>query len=129
MKFRTLTIDRIYFWLGYFTVFYLALSAIEFFSNLHVRYPGVEHILDALSEPYLGALAVYVVLKELRKRRGTTSLHQGERFVAAWLILFGATTLGIVFTDLYQFDLAYHLIISNALASLMVYIGSRIHTP
>lgn len=129
MKFRALTIDRIYFWLGYFTSFYLVLSAIEFFSNLHVRYPTVEYALDALSEPYLGALATYVVLKELRKRRGTPSLHQGERFVIAWLILLVATTFTVVLTDFYHFDVAYRLIISNALASLMIYIGSRIHTP
>lgn len=129
MKFRTLTIDRVYFWLGYFTVFYLLLSAIEFFSNLHIRHPEIEHVLDAFSEPYLGALATYVVLKELRKRRGTPSLHQGERFVVAWVILLAATTLAAVLTDFYHFDAAYHLIISNALASLVIYIGSRIHHP
>ncbi len=129
MRPNTLTIDRIYFWLGYFTVFYLALSALEFFSNLHIRYPEFEHMLDALSEPYLGALAIYVVLKELRKRRGMSSLHQGERFVIAWLILLSAATLAVMGTDLYRFDIAYRLIISNSLASLMIYIGSRIHHP
>jgi len=129
MRFRTVTVDRIYFWLGYFTIFYLILSAVEFFSNLHVSYPVVEHALDALSEPYLSALAIYVVLKELRKRRGVISLHRGERFVVAWVILLIATTLAAVLTDTYQFDRAFHLIISNSLASLVIYIGSQLHRP
>ncbi len=122
-------VDRIYVGLGYCTALYLLLSVLEFFANLHVRYPEFEHMLDALSEPYLGALAVYVVLKELRKRRGMSSLHRGERFVVAWLVLLAATTLAVVGTDFYHFDVAYHLIVSNSLASLMIYIGSRIHHP
>ncbi|MDP3727141.1 MAG: hypothetical protein Q8R35_00705 [bacterium] len=129
MKFRAVTIDRIYIWLGYFTSLYLVLSAVEFFSNLHLTHPVVEHTLDALSEPYLSALAIYVVLKELRKRRGVFSLHRGERFVAAWVVLLAATTLAVMFTDTYHFDLAYHLILSNSLASLVIYLGSQLHRP
>lgn len=127
MKLRTVTIDRIYVWLGYFTSFYLVVTAIEFFTNLHAAHPVVERVLDALSEPYLGALATYVVLKELRQRRGVPPLHRGERFVAAWLILLAATTLSVVLTEAYRFDLAYHLIISNSLASFVIYLGSKVH--
>lgn len=129
MRIHALTIDRLYAWLGHFTSLYLVVSAIEFFSNLHFRYPTVELALDALSEPYLGALATYVVLKELRKHRGAPSLHRGERFVIAWLALLGLTTAAVVFTAAYRFDVAYKLIISNSLASLMIYIGSRLHRP
>lgn len=129
MKFRTVTIDRIYLWLGYFTSLYLILSAVEFFLNLHLTHPTIEQALDALSEPYLSALAIYVVLKELRKRRGVFSLHRGERFVVAWIVLFAATTLAVMFTDTYHFDRAYHLIISNSLASLVIYLGSQLHRP
>lgn len=129
MRFRAVTIDHIYFWLGYFTSLYLILSAVEFFSNLHVAYPAVEQALDALSEPYLSALAIYVILKELRKRRGVFSLHRGERFVVAWFVLLAATTLAVMFTDTYHFDLAYQLIIANSLASFVIYFGSQLHRP
>lgn len=129
MKRHPGTIDRVYFWLGHFTTLYLTVTAIEFFSNLHIHYPAVERFIDALSEPYLGALAVYVVLKELRQRRGVPPLHRGERFVFAWLILLAATTLAVVFTQTYRFDTAYYAIVSNSLASLLIYVGSRLHRP
>lgn len=127
---KFISLERMYFWLGYFTSFYLILSAVEFFANLHLVYPAVEHALDALSEPYLGGLAVYVILKEIRKkRRDLPSLHRGERFVAAWLTLFAATSLAVVLSEFYRFDVAYRLIVSNSLASFMVYLGSRLHRP
>lgn len=129
MKEHPGAIDRLYYWLGHFTGFYLMATAVEFFSNLHLAYPAVERVIDAFSEPYLGALAVYVVLKELRQRRGVPPLHRGERFVIAWLILLAATTLAVAFTQTYRFDMAYHAIISNSLASLLIYIGSRLHRP
>ena len=124
-------IDRLYRWLGLFTNFYLILIAVEFFAVLHPRYPTLELLLDAFAEPYLGALAVYTVLKELRKRRMEvpTSLHRGEWFVAAWIILLVLTTIAVAVTERYHFDVAYKLIISASLASLMIYFGSRVHHP
>lgn len=131
MNMNAFTVDRLYLGLGFFTNLYLALIAIEFFSNLHLTHPALELMLDALSEPYLGALAVYVVLKEIRKRRpeGAGTSHHGERFVIAWLVFLGLTTLAVVFTERYRFDLVYGLIISNAAASAMLYLGSHIHKP
>lgn len=124
-------IDRLYFWLGLFTNFYLIAIAADFFSNLHLRYPQLETLLEALSEPYLGALAVYTVLKEIRKRRsgGFASLHRGELFVAAWLLLLVFTTAAVILTESYYFDAVYKLILTNSLASLMIYLGSRISKP
>ncbi|MBI4132126.1 MAG: hypothetical protein HY474_00670 [Candidatus Sungbacteria bacterium] len=128
-RFGANTVDHIYRWLGYFTSLYLIAAAVEFFAHLHAAYPEAERLLDALSEPYLGALATYVVLKELRKRRGVPPLHRGEHFVAAWLILLAVTTLAVAFTATYRFDPVYHLIISNSLASFIIFLGSRIHRP
>lgn len=128
---RKHVIDQLYFWLGIFTNLYLMVIAAEFFSNLRFGYPQLEILLDALSEPYLGSLAVYTVLKEIRKRRagGRVSLHRGEWFVAAWLILLVITTAAVIFAQSYYFDLTYKLILTNSLASLMIYIGSRINKP
>lgn len=124
-------IDRLYRWLGFFTNLYLVLITVEFFAVLHLRYPAFELSLDAFAEPYLGALAVYTVFKELRKRRMEvpTSLHRGEWFVVSWLILLVLTTVAVAATERYRFDASYKLIISTSLASLMIYLGSRLHRP
>lgn len=124
------SVQRLHFWLGWFTNLYLAAIAAEFFSNLHLVYPLPERLLAAFAEPYLGALAVYVVLKELRKHRDGPRPHRrGEWFVIAWLALLVVTTAAVAFTELYRFDTAYQLVIQNSLASLLIYIGSRIHKP
>lgn len=130
MRFAAITVDRLYRWLGLFTDFYFLALAFEFFSNLHLAYPLFEKVLDTFAEPYLGTLAVYVVLKEIRKRRsGAAPRHRGEWFVIVWLLLLAATTAAVGLTERYQFDTAYKLVIENSIASLMIYIGSRIHRP
>ena len=124
-------IDRLYLFLSIFTDVYLIAIVLEFFWNEHRAHPTFELLLDALSQPYLGALAVYVVLKEVRKRRTgeTFSLHHGERYVVLWLLLFVATTVAVVTAERYAFDVAYGLIIGNSFAALMIYLGARIHKP
>lgn len=128
MSNRAHSVDRLYFWLGVFTDVYLIAIAFEFFTNLHQTYPVPERILSALSGPYLGALAVYVVLKELRKRRTSSpiSLHLGERYVWAWLALLAATTAAVAGTARYRFDASYEAVMANSLTALMVYLGARI---
>lgn len=124
-------LGRIYGGLELFTSLYLIVIAFEFFSNFHVEHPTLEKVLDGFSEPYLAALGVYVILKEIYKRRTAQaiSLHRGEVFVLLWAILLFLTTVAVVSTEHYRFDAVYGLIISNSLASLMIYIGSRIHKP
>ena len=128
---RTHAVASLYFWLGLFTDVYLFLITAEFFSNFHVTHPALEQALDAFSEPYLGALAVYVVLKEIRKRRTEQplSLHRGERYVWAWLSLLAVATVAVAATERYRFDAAYRAIIANSLAALILYLGARIHKP
>lgn len=122
-------IDRLYEWLWLFTVIYLVLAAAGFLFDLYAVYPVVGQIIEAFSDPYLGALGVYVVLKEIRKRKGTPPLHSGEYFVVAWLILLAVSTLLVAFTPYYRFEAAYSSIISSGLASSMIYLGSRLHRP
>lgn len=125
---RTHAVDRLYLWLGLFTNAYLLLIAAEFFSSLHLRYPAVERLLEAFSEPYLGALAVYVVLKEIRKRRSSSPIpaHRGEWFVYSWLGLLVLTTLAVTLTERYHFDAVYQAVIQNSLAALTIFLGARI---
>lgn len=130
MKYPRSVIDRLYFWLGLFTNVFLVGTAVAFFIDLASSFPVTEKLIDALTEPYLGALGVYTVLKEIAKHRtGRRALHRGEWYVVAWLLLLAVSTSAVALTDQYRFDLVYRLIITNSLAALMIYIGSRIHRP
>lgn len=121
-------VDRLYTGLGIFTGIYLLSITLEFFGLLHAQYPTVELFLSALQEPYLATLAIYVILKELRRQHmhNHFSLHRGEHFVVMWLLLLVATSYAVLFTKQYQFDLSYRLVISNSLASLIIFLGSRL---
>ncbi len=130
MSYPRSILDHLYFWLGAFTNLYLVGIAVAFFAGFAAHYPTVEKLLDALTEPYLGALAVYTVLKEIQKRRsGQSAARRGEWYVAAWLLLLVLATLAVASSEPYRFDTVYKLIIANSLAALMIYIGSRIHRP
>lgn len=123
-------LDWLYFWLGVFTHLYGATTAALFFFRAEALWPTLVGLLDAFQEPYLGGLGVYVVLKEIEKRRhGAESRHYGEYFVTAWMGLLFLATLFVVFSPEYHFDLVYRLIITNSLATLVIYIGGLIHRP
>lgn len=124
------TIDRLYLGLGGFTNLYLLAIAVAFFASPRLDAPTFTGLLDALSEPYLGALAVYTVLKEIAKHRTDQArLRRGEWYVWAWLALLTLTSAAVAFSASYRFDAVYSLVITNSLASLMIYIGSRIRRP
>lgn len=122
-------VDWLYIILWVFTYLYLGALAIFFFANLKVTVPVLFVFLDALQEPYLGALGVYVVLKEIRKRRHShPSRYLGEFFVIFWVLLLAISTVA-VFIGAYTFDAAYKIIFTNSLAALIIFIGSRINRP
>ena len=119
-------LDRLYLLLGRFTSLYLLAVIIDFFTNLHTLYPAIDQILEALTEPYIAALGIYVVLKEIRRsQHDKLSFHRGEFFVLAWAVLLIVSTCAIVFTSRYEFDTTYRAIISSSITSLIIYIGSR----
>ncbi len=123
-------LDILYFLLGFFTNVYGITITVIFFARAAHMIPILVGTLDAFQEPYLGALAVYVVLKEIRKRRhGLESRHFGEMFVVFWLLLLFASTLMVLFSDSYRFDEVYKLIITNSLAAFIIYIGGLINRP
>ena len=119
-------LDRLYLLLGRFTSLYLLAIAVGFFSDLHVRYHIFDQIIEALTEPYIAALGIYVVLKEIRRsQHDRLSFHWGEFFVLAWLLLLVISTCAILFSNLYQFGGTYRAIFSVSITSLIIYIGSR----
>lgn len=87
-------------------------------------------LLDTLAEPYLGAVAVYVVIKEIRKSRlGIAGgKRRGELFIVWWLGLL-AVASALVLGGVREFSPLYRLIVVNALTVTLIYIGSRIHRP
>lgn len=123
-------VDALYFIIGAFTHFYGAALAFLFLFRAALSLPLLVSALDALQEPYLGGLGVYVILKEIRKRHHQEpSKHYGEFFVAMWLVLLAASTLMVFFSRAYYFDGVYKLIIANSLATLVIYVGGLINRP
>ena len=130
MALRHRAVDWLYFWLGLSTHLYGATAAVLFFARAGSEWPVLAGLLGAFQEPYLGGLAVYVVLKEIEKRRhGRPSRHYGEYFVVAWMGLLFVSTMFVLFFAEYSFDAVYKVIITNSLATLVIYIGGFINRP
>lgn len=128
--FITHAIDWLYLALGFFTFFYYWSIVFLFFSGRGGYYFISTKLLGALSEPYLGAVGIYVILKEIRKRKiARESRHYGEIYVWFWVILLIASSSLVLFTKNFHFDSIMRLIITNSLASLVIYIAGKIHRP
>lgn len=116
----------LYYLLSTFTYLYLGLSIITFFLSKQVP-KSFPYIIDTLSEPYLGALGVYVVVKELERRRGKEPpKHWGELFTATWLIFFAVATILTYLSDDYNLSGTYKNVVTNALAAIIIRIGTLI---
>lgn len=123
-------IDVLYFILWFFTHFYIISTAFLFFSARGGYYFVTTGLVDALSEPYLGAIGIYVILKELRKKRiNNESRHRGEIFVWAWLMLLIVSSILVISTDKFRFDDIMKVIITNSLASAIIYVAGLMHKP
>ena len=117
-------VEILYVSLGVITYCYLALTIAAFFFEQHV--PGiVPHLVDIFSEPYLGALGIYVVVREIEHRRGKhTKNRWGDLVAAAWILfLVAATTLTYV-SENYHITGVYKIVVTNALAALIIRIGT-----
>ncbi len=127
---RREAIDWLFVGLGAFTHVYLAFLAVFFFGRLAGDLPQSFQILDALQEPYLGALGIYVILKEMRKRRHQyPSRYLGELFVAFWIVLLAISTLLVFFSPQYGLDQIYKVILTNGLVVLLIYAGGFLNKP
>ena len=128
--FITHAIDWLYLALGFFTTFYFWSIAFLFFSGRGGYYFISTELLGAISEPYLGAVGIYVILKEIRKRKiARESRHYGEIYVWLWLILLLTGSSLVLLTKNFHFDTIMRLIITNSLASFVIYIAGKIHRP
>ncbi len=124
------TVDILYFFLGIFTYVYLFAIAFLYLSGVSSFDTVASKLIRALAEPYLGAVGIYTILKESRKRRyALSSRHRGEIFVIAWLALFALTSILAIFTKFYTFTKTFELIIMLSLSLGIIYIGSVVHRP
>ena len=119
-------IDLLYLVLSLFTYVYLGLSVVTFFFETHV--PRIfPNIIEVLSEPYLGVLGIYVVVKEIERRRGHLKRRTwGELFATIWFIFFLTATAFTFFSESYQTSHIYKTVVTNALAAVIIRLGTII---
>ncbi len=123
-------VDILFFFLGVFTYIYLFAVAFLYLSGISSFDTISTKIIKALAEPYLGAVGIYTILKESRKRRyALSSRHWGELFVLAWILLLGLASFLTLVSPFYTFTRTLELIITLALSIGIIYIGSVVHRP
>lgn len=123
-------LDVLFFFLGIFTYFYLFSLAWLYFGRAWDEHKVLTFFVNALSEPYLGAVAMYTLLKEYRKKSGRMEhLHKGEFFVAFWAIFLVLALLFTIFSDQYVIGMPLKVIMTNGVAVVLIYIGSIVHKP
>lgn len=119
-------VDTLHAFLTITTYAYLAASVAVFFFQKILSLPLIA-LISAFSEPYLGALGLYLVVNEIRRRRGkNTHPHLGTIFVGAWLILLAVSTLFVYFDTTYHFNRLYQTIVTNSFATVIIRLGTII---
>ncbi len=123
-------VDILYFWLGVFTYVYFFAVALLYLGAISSYEIVATKILLALAEPYLGAVGIYTILKETRKRKRTKKpRHWGEIFVVAWIALFVISIFLAFFFKEYTFNRTLELIMTLSVSIGIIYIGGEIHKP
>lgn len=116
-------VDTLYKILTVSTFAYLAASIVVFFFQKNLPQQLV-YVIATFSEPYLGALGVYLVINELRRRAGKTAHpHIAAVFTGAWMALLVISTV-LVVSHVFYFNTIYRIIVTNSLAALIIRIGS-----
>lgn len=119
---REYAIDILYVFLTIGTYVYYVFSIITFFfeKSLPNLFP---QIVETLSEPYLGVLGVYVVVKEVERRKGKiTKRSWGDLFATFWFFFLVAATLS-TYLGYNETNEIYKTVVTNALAAMIIRIG------
>lgn len=119
-------IELLYAFCSFTTYAYLAsVIAIFFFKDAVPLI--VTKIVDSVSEPYLGLIGIYIILKEIRERRGERISIFSELFVGLWFFFLIVSTFFTFFSQAYHFDEFYKLIITDSLAAFIIRLGTFLH--
>lgn len=122
-------VDLVYLLLGVFTYVYILAAFIIYFGAYELNSIIVK-VFETLAEPYLGGVAIYVILKESRKRSHRLgSRHKGENFVLLWAFLITFSVFSAAVFEQYTYSNVLSTIITNGLAVILIYTGSVIHKP
>lgn len=123
-------VDFLYYIIGLFTTIYFLSAVYLFFFENSGYHELFVRVFDALSEPYLGSVGIYVILKEIRKRNlKTKSRHFGEYFVLAWTLLLLTAGAFIFHTEVFVFDDLMASILTISMALIVIYTGGLVHKP
>ena len=123
-------LDWLFLALATFTYIYFFAIAALFFTRRGGYFLVLTRALSALSQPYLGSVGVYTILKEIRKRKfGEPSKHWGQLFVFLWTALLAASSVLVIFSKTYIFDEVAGLILAVGLGIFVIYLGALIHRP
>jgi hypothetical protein len=132
-RFRGLVFKELrifYFILSLFTYFFIIVLGVLYFGRLWEAHYDLAFIVSAMSEPYMGALAIYTILKEHRKKTYKAgSFHKGEIFVGIWVTMLVVAILLTALSDNYTIGEPLRILISNSTAVILIYIGGLIHRP
>lgn len=119
-------IEFLYVFSSFITYAYLVSVVAVFFFKTAIP-PIVTKIIDSVSEPYLGLIGIYIILKEIRERRGERVSVLSEIFIALWFSLLVVSTVLTFFSTSYHFDEFYKLIITDSLAAFIIRLGTFLH--
>lgn len=123
-------LDITYFFLGVFTYVYIVFLALLYFGKLWDQWHLISFFADAFAEPYLGAVGIYVILKESRKRKyNAPSKHKGEFFVFFWGALFVLAVGSAAVFEVYGLDEPLKIIVKSSVAIWLIYLAGVIHKP
>lgn len=119
-------VDTLHVFLTFLTYAYLIFSAIGFFFQQFLS-PLFVSLISTFAEPYLGALGVYVVVNEIRRRNGHEQHSRfATIFVSLWFVFLGISTILVYFDRAYPFNGIYRTIITNSFAAVIIRIGAML---
>lgn len=115
--------DVVYRFFNTFIYSYLTLSVVTFFFSEHVP-PAFSFIIEALSEPYLGAVGVYLLLREVGRRRTKEGTKPKDYFILFWFIFFvGATVFTYYVPSTPLVSELYKIVVTNSFAAIILRIS------
>lgn len=116
-------VDGLHILLAIFTYGYIGAAVIAFFfqESAPAAFP---YIVEVLADPYLGALGIYLIVKEIEIRRGNVKRRRGEFFALAWFIFLLISTASVYFFEKYDPENeVYKTIVTDSAAAILIRIG------
>ena len=116
-------VDALHVLLAIFTYGYMAAAIIAFFwqESAPAAFP---YMVEVLADPYLGALGIYLIVKEIEIRRGNIKRRRGEFFVVAWFMFLLVATASVYFFERYNPENEiYKTIVTDSSAAILIRIG------